>query len=228
MSKGRRSELKAAETAGKDERILLAAEKVFAEKTFDGASLREIAREADVPISLASYYFGTKESLFQTIIQRRSGVVVDHRRKLLLIERNAANPGPIPVERIIYAYVMPFLERAQSGGPEWENYTRLISHTATSRTWSPVISKYYDDVVMEFLSELARTLPRASQAELVYSFTYVVSSMLGVAARTLRSDRLSDGAVRADDIEAATEVLVRFLAGGFSSIDRGAACELGD
>lgn len=198
------------------ERILLAAEKVFADKTFDGASLRDIAREADVPFSLASYHFGNKEALFETIVERRSAEVVDHRRKLLLAARNASNPGAIPVEKIVHAYVYPFLERARSGGPEWQSYTQLISHTANSPRWSALLSRYYDDVAKEFLSEFARSLPAASHAEIVYGFTFLVSSMLGVAARTKRSDLLSDGTVRSEEIDRSTHFLIEFLARGFT------------
>lgn len=203
---------------GSVERILVAAEKVFADKTFDGASLRDIAREAEVPFSLASYHFGSKEALFEAIIERRSGEVVDHRRKLLLAARNAANPRAIPLEQIVHAYVYPFLERARSGGPHWENYTRLISHTANSRRWSAIISRYYDDVAQEFLSEISRTLPHASRSQIVYGFTFLVSAMLGVAARTRRSDSLSDGATRSDDLEEAMSALLAFLAGGFERL----------
>lgn len=203
---------------GRVERILIAAEKIFAEKTFDGTSLRDIAREADVPFSLASYHFGNKEALFEAIVERRSGVVVEDRRKLLLAARNAANPSAIPLEAIVHAYVYPFLERARSGGPQWENYTRLISHTANSRQWSTLISRYYDGIAQEFISEISRTVPAASSSQVAYGFTFLVSAMLGVAARTLRSDRLSDGLAKADDLESATKSLTAFLAGGFERL----------
>ena len=47
----------------KEENIMLHAEKLFAEKGFDGTSTREIAKNAEVNISMISYYFGSKEKL---------------------------------------------------------------------------------------------------------------------------------------------------------------------
>jgi AcrR family transcriptional regulator len=48
--------------------ILQAAEKRFAEEGFDGASVREIAKEAQVNVAMISYYFGSKEKLLEALI----------------------------------------------------------------------------------------------------------------------------------------------------------------
>ncbi len=49
----------------KEENILFAAEKLFAEKGFEGTSTREIAKAANVNISMISYYFGSKENFMR-------------------------------------------------------------------------------------------------------------------------------------------------------------------
>jgi AcrR family transcriptional regulator len=49
-------------------RVLQAATKLFAEKGLEGTSTREIAKAADLNISLISYYFGGKEGLYKTVI----------------------------------------------------------------------------------------------------------------------------------------------------------------
>jgi AcrR family transcriptional regulator len=51
--------------------ILQAAEKLFAEKGFDGTSVRDIATEADVNLAMISYYFKSKENLMQAIFEER-------------------------------------------------------------------------------------------------------------------------------------------------------------
>ncbi|WP_318847068.1 TetR/AcrR family transcriptional regulator [Chryseobacterium sp. JV558] len=55
----------------KEENILFAAEKLFAEKGFEGTSTREIAKEANVNISMISYYFGSKEKLYEKLVEYR-------------------------------------------------------------------------------------------------------------------------------------------------------------
>lgn len=55
----------------KEENILFAAEKLFAEKGFPGTSTREISKAANVNISMISYYFGSKEKLYEKLVEYR-------------------------------------------------------------------------------------------------------------------------------------------------------------
>lgn len=52
--------------------ILQVAEKLFAEKGFDGTSIRDIAKEAKINVAMVSYYFGSKEQLLEAIILNRA------------------------------------------------------------------------------------------------------------------------------------------------------------
>ena len=53
-------------------RILLVAEKLFAEKGFDGTSIRNISKDAKVNIAMVSYYFGSKEKMLESLIYFRT------------------------------------------------------------------------------------------------------------------------------------------------------------
>ncbi|HEK21179.1 MULTISPECIES: TetR/AcrR family transcriptional regulator [unclassified Mucilaginibacter] len=59
------------EKTDKKDHILDAAEKVFAEHGYDGASTRMISGEAGVNMAMLSYYFGSKEGVFLAIFERR-------------------------------------------------------------------------------------------------------------------------------------------------------------
>ena len=50
------------------ERILEAAEEVFAETGFEGATMTDIATKAGLPKSNLHYYFGTKEALYEAVL----------------------------------------------------------------------------------------------------------------------------------------------------------------
>ena len=50
------------------ERILTAAVKIFAERSYEGSRIDEIAREAQVPKSLIYYHFKSKEEILQVLI----------------------------------------------------------------------------------------------------------------------------------------------------------------
>lgn len=55
----------------KQHEILNAAERLFEEKGFDGTSVRDIAKEADVNIAMISYYFGSKDKLLEALFDIR-------------------------------------------------------------------------------------------------------------------------------------------------------------
>ncbi len=50
------------------EKILLAAEKVFAERGYAGTSMADIAQHAELPRSNLHYYFSTKEDLYREVL----------------------------------------------------------------------------------------------------------------------------------------------------------------
>jgi AcrR family transcriptional regulator len=52
--------------------ILQVAETLFAERGFDGTSIRKIAKEAKINIAMVSYYFGSKERLLESLIVFRT------------------------------------------------------------------------------------------------------------------------------------------------------------
>jgi AcrR family transcriptional regulator len=52
--------------------ILQVAERLFAEKGFDGTSIRDISKEAKINIAMVSYYFGSKERMLEALIYFRT------------------------------------------------------------------------------------------------------------------------------------------------------------
>lgn len=56
----------------KKEVILTTAMKLFGQKGFEGASVREIASDADVNPAMISYYFGSKEKLFEKLVEHKA------------------------------------------------------------------------------------------------------------------------------------------------------------
>jgi len=56
----------------KQVQIMEAAEQLFAEKGFDGTSVRDISDKAAVNLAMISYYFGSKEKLLEALFSYRS------------------------------------------------------------------------------------------------------------------------------------------------------------
>lgn len=55
----------------KREDILDVAERLFAEHGFEAVSVREISKAADINIAMISYYFGSKEKLYEEVVHRK-------------------------------------------------------------------------------------------------------------------------------------------------------------
>ncbi|MGG7036118.1 MAG: TetR/AcrR family transcriptional regulator [Flavobacterium sp.] len=81
--------------------ILLVAEKLFAEEGFDGTSIRDIAKIANINIAMISYYFGSKDKLLESLILYRiSGM------SLRLESLYQENIPPIEkIEKLIVYYI---------------------------------------------------------------------------------------------------------------------------
>jgi AcrR family transcriptional regulator len=57
--------------ADKKTLILDTAEKLFSEMGYDGASTRTIAAKAGVNMAMLNYYFGSKDGLYKSVLERR-------------------------------------------------------------------------------------------------------------------------------------------------------------
>jgi AcrR family transcriptional regulator len=57
----------------KREIIITSAMNLFGQKGFEGTSVREIAAMADVNLAMINYYFGSKEKLFESVVEHKAG-----------------------------------------------------------------------------------------------------------------------------------------------------------
>ena len=64
--------------------IIGIAEKLFAEKGFSGTSIRDISQEADINVSMISYYFGSKEKLIEALFEVRAEDFISSLEELLI------------------------------------------------------------------------------------------------------------------------------------------------
>ncbi len=81
--------------------ILLVAEQLFAEKGFDGTSVREIAKIANINVAMISYYFGSKEKLLEALVLHRISGMQLHLENL-----STENISPIEkIEKLIEYYI---------------------------------------------------------------------------------------------------------------------------
>lgn len=56
----------------KKSHILNMAMELFAEKGFEGSSIRDLAARAGVNVAMVNYYFGSKEKLFESLVEQKA------------------------------------------------------------------------------------------------------------------------------------------------------------
>lgn len=81
--------------------ILQVAEQLFAEDGFDGTSVRDIAKKANVNIAMISYYFGSKEKMLEALVLNR---ISDMRLQLESLYQENIPPFE-KVDKLIELYI---------------------------------------------------------------------------------------------------------------------------
>lgn len=99
-----------------DQRLILAAERLFAERGIDAVSLRSVMAEAGANVASVHYHFGSKDALVEALISRRSEQLHARRAELLDTVEKSGTPD---ARALADAFVRPVGELAAAGGTPW-------------------------------------------------------------------------------------------------------------
>jgi AcrR family transcriptional regulator len=167
------------------ERILDAAEALFARNGFNGVSVKDIADAADVDASLLHYYFASKAGLYSAVIGRRAEQV--NSARLAALRAYAAEAGgKTTVAGVVRAYVQATFDFAITGGEGCLDYLAMIAQLNSTPAGALPISEStpFDEVVQVFIDLLRQASPSSTDAEL-YWFYHMLSGAISVSwART--------------------------------------------
>jgi AcrR family transcriptional regulator len=201
--------------ASKDtkERILDAAERLFAAHGFAGTSLRAVTKEAGVNLAAVHYHFGTKEDLLRAVLSRIVVPVNRERLRLLGQVEAAAGSDPPSLEGILEAFIAPDLRLIRDLGERGVIITRFLgrSYTEPAEMVQALSREHYEELGQRFMEVFARALPELGQAELYFRFKLVLGVLTYILADT---DPTGGYAEDLSDIDGTVRRLVAFLAAG--------------
>jgi TetR/AcrR family transcriptional regulator len=109
--------------------ILDAAEEVFAETSFGGASVEEIAQRAEISVGTLYNLFRSKEDVYRAVVSRAQSTFFDH-----VEERVAQARGPLDKVHAVVSYHFEHFHRysrqfrlyvSATNGFQWELRTKL-------------------------------------------------------------------------------------------------------
>ena len=196
------------------DRILGAAEELFAQFGFAGTSLRQVTSRADVNIAAVNYHFGSKENLVNEVFRRRMD---DMSRQRIDALKAAITQHPGELEPILAAFVEPALALAQDrhGGGA---FVRVVARAYAEKndTLRKFLSDHYGHVLREFAKAIAGCVPGLSKEELYWRLDFLAGALTYAMADFGLIKRPGGGGAKAPPERCARELL-RVAAAGFKS-----------
>ncbi|WP_184602230.1 TetR/AcrR family transcriptional regulator [Rhodanobacter sp. MP1X3] len=194
------------------ERILGAAESLFAQRGFDGASLRQLTSAAGVNLAAVNYHFGSKEKLVEQIFRRRLDALNNSRLEALALVAGNENTT---IEDVLAAFIRPALDLShdESGSLFMRVLARAFAeHDDTLRQF---LSENYGHVMRQFTAEFARLLPQLSKQELYWRIDLVSGALTHAMSGFGMIQRKSDVSETVHR-EQTAQHLIRFAVAGMS------------
>jgi AcrR family transcriptional regulator len=206
------------------DKIIDAAEMLFAQQGYEGTTTRAIALKANVPLGLMSYYFGTKGDLYSEVIMRRSSEHAADIAASLQAAKQRAGDGPVAISDLVTAFVMPIVRRSLESGPGWRAYVKLLSLAANTPGAEPhtkTFAREYAAVVADFIAMMKQKLPDASDENIYWAYYILNSAIIHIIVENRSIDRLSGGRCKASDLRTVAEKLAIVFEAGIERLARG-------
>ena len=199
------------------QRILDAAEFLFAEQGVGPTSLRAVIAAAGVNTAAIHYHFGSKQALVEAVLARRIDPLNQQRLKHLERLEAAFGDEPIPVVPLLEAFLEPTLGMGEELGGRGRIVASLIAHlhAEQGKTLRELVEPRVRDVMNRFAAAAVRSVPGLTQEEAIERLEYVIGGMARSFAGLIIQ---SQEALR--DPEALRERLarmIRFAAPGFAA-----------
>jgi AcrR family transcriptional regulator len=131
------------------EKILDAAERLFADHGFAATPLRQITAEAGVNLAAVNYHFHSKEALLSAVLERKVQPVNVRRIELLDQALSEAGESRPSLKKVIRAFIQPVFE-ARGAGIELSNFSRLMARLASEPDeWAVAVMSHHMKAVVE-------------------------------------------------------------------------------
>ena len=195
------------------QRILAAAEELFAAFGYEGTSIRQIAQKAGVPVALVSYHFGGKLGLYRRVFELHAPTIVAERRAGLALAELERDPDR-RLAAIVNAVLLPMLKlRADEGR---QSLGRLLAREVTDprSVERGIIQDLLDPIAAAVTDLLQAALPDRSAAEIHWAYQMIVGTMTFIMADAGRIRRISGGACDPEDVEAIMQHIIPLILDG--------------
>lgn len=195
------------------ERILHAAEDLFAQHGFAGTSLRQVTSRADVNIAAVNYHFGSKENLVHEVFKHRMDEMSEKRLRAL---SEAVSNDPSDLHAILLAFIQPAL--ALTLDRHGASFVRVLARAYAEKNdgLRNFLSENYGQVLREFAKAIAICLPQLTKEELYWRMDFTAGA-LTYAMADFGLIRRQPGVTEKDHCEKAAQHLITFAQAGLKA-----------
>jgi AcrR family transcriptional regulator len=200
------------------DRLLDTAEQLFANRGYEGTSLRALTAAADVNLAAVHYHFGSKKALFRAVFERRVGPVNAERLRLLDQAEAAAGGAPVDLDTLLEAFLGPPLRMSARGDRGFRRFLRIVArmHSSTGEH-ALALRDVFHEVQRRFFPAFGRSLPHLGERDLYWRMYLVIGAMLNLFADPARLTVLSGGRCKGEDPDEALTELIAFARGALAS-----------
>ena len=198
---------------GTRERILRTAERLFAERGFNGVSVRELAAAAQANIASIGYHFDSKEGLLSEVYRRHCEPLIAERLRGL--KAAARRRGRARVAAIIEAFIRPALQQVEAEDGATFIRLRAVLSGENSALLEKLVAENFDQSSTAFIDELCECLPHLSRTDVCWRFHFLLGTIYYTAAGPHRIAAFSHGRCDPSDTEAVIKELVPFMTRAF-------------
>jgi len=199
------------------EKLIDAAESVFAAHGFHGASVREITHAAGSNVSSVNYHFGSKEALFIAMIRRRAAPINKRRIELLEDTLRTNGAAPLSMRQIVACIVQPMIDGFMGEDrTQQANFLRALNRVMSEEIafMASLREEVFAEVIARFGSELARSLSDLPREMIATCFTYIGTSLSIVMQSLSKQCECADAPADSPD----SRYLLSYIAGGLEAI----------
>ncbi len=155
------------------ERIVRAAEILFAKEGYAGTSLRQITESAGVNIAAVNYHFGSKENLLIEILDRVVGPI--NAERLQLLDEAQAEDTP-DITAVLTAFLLPdlhVLDELRSRDPSLPRFVARM-YSEDSELMTRVMGRQFAETQARFYTAFGSALPELSSEEMAWRLNCIV------------------------------------------------------
>lgn len=201
------------------ERILDAAERLFARRGLAATSLREIAAAARANTGSIYFHFKTKAELTREVFRRRLGPLDAERLARLEACERAAAPEPAALRDILEALIEPLARLTRGSGGGGLHFLGVLGRTYSEPDPEIIrmLERDHGDTLERFRGALARALPDLPPDELRLRFHFALGSVAHALGSDVTWRMVSGRRPAAGAWQHVLDALLPFLVAGFEA-----------